>query len=159
MFRSPGTCERTFQIFGGGLLESLVPVRGGRDNVVKLSGFVSAPRERRTTRDSQYFFVNGRFVRDKTITAGLREGFRSVLPHGVYPVALLFLDIPLDEIDVNVHPAKTEIRFRRTEAVKDTIAEAIRNSLSSAGIVPETDPQAADPTTGLGMPLNRLQLP
>ncbi len=142
--------ERTFQIFGGGLLESLVPVRGGRDNVVKLSGFVSAPRERRTTRDAQYFFVNGRFVRDKTITAGLREGFRSVLPHGVYPVALLFLEIPLDEVDVNVHPAKTEIRFRRTEAVKDTIAEAIRNSLSSAGIVLETDPQAADPTTGLG---------
>ncbi|MEP6848713.1 MAG: DNA mismatch repair endonuclease MutL, partial [Acidobacteriota bacterium] len=134
--------ERGFQLFGSGLLDSLLPVSGGRDYVAKIYGYVSAPRERRTTRDSQYFFVNNRFVRDKTISGGLLEGFRSVLPHGVYPVAFLFLDIPLDEIDVNVHPAKTEIRFRRGEAVKDVIAEAIRNALARAGIVPETVQEA-----------------
>ena len=100
-----------------------------------VTGYVSAPRERRTNRDSQYFFVNRRFVRDKTIAGGLLEGYRSVLPHGVYPVAFLFVDVPLEEIDVNVHPAKTEIRFRRSEAVKDAIAEGIRNALASAGIV------------------------
>src|SRR5439155_16830543 len=98
---------------------------------------VSAPRERRTTRDAQYFFVNRRFVRDKTIAGGLLEGYRSILPHGVYPVAFLFLESPLEEIDVNVHPAKTEIRFRRTKAVKDVIAEAVRGALASAGIVGE----------------------
>jgi DNA mismatch repair protein MutL len=127
--------ERAFQIFGAGLIESLLPVAGGREFIAKISGFVSAPRERRTTRDAQYFFVNQRFVRDKVIAGGLLEGFRSVLPHGVYPVAFLFLDIPLEEIDVNVHPAKTEVRFRRSEAVKETIAEAIRASLAKAGIV------------------------
>lgn len=126
--------ERSFQIFGSGLIESLLPVSGGRDHVARVSGFISAPRERRTNRDSQYFFVNQRFVKDKTIAGGLLEGYRSVLPHGVYPVAFLFLDVPPDEIDVNVHPAKTEIRFRRNEAVKDVIAEAIRNALASAGI-------------------------
>ncbi|HVF46439.1 MAG TPA: DNA mismatch repair endonuclease MutL, partial [Pyrinomonadaceae bacterium] len=126
--------ERAFQLFGVGLLESLLPVDGGREYVARVSGFVSAPRERRTTRDAQYFFVNKRFVRDKTIAGGLLEGFRSVLPHGVYPVAFLFLDIPLEEIDVNVHPAKTEIRFRRGEAVKDVIAEAIRSALVKAGV-------------------------
>jgi len=126
--------ERAFQIFGGGMLESLLPVDGGRDYVAKITGFVSAPRERRTTRDGQYFFVNKRFVRDKTIAGGLLEGYRSVLPHGVYPVAFLFLDIPLEEIDVNVHPAKTEIRFRRGEAVRDVIAEAVRTTLARAGI-------------------------
>jgi DNA mismatch repair protein MutL len=126
--------ERAFQIFGGGLLESLLPVSGGRDYVARVSGFISAPRERRTTRDGQYFFVNKRFVRDKTISGGLVEGYRSVLPHGVYPVAFLFLDIPLEEIDVNVHPAKTEVRFRRGEAVKDVIAEAVRTALAQAGI-------------------------
>lgn len=126
--------ERAFQIFGGGLLDSLLPVGGGREYVANVGGFISAPRERRTTRDSQYFFVNGRFVRDKTIAAGLAEGYRSVLPHGVYPVAFLFLDLPLEEIDVNVHPAKTEVRFRRGEAVKDVIAEAVKQALSSAGI-------------------------
>ncbi|MEP6900316.1 MAG: DNA mismatch repair endonuclease MutL [Actinomycetota bacterium] len=127
--------ERAFQIFGTNLIESLLPVSGGREFIARISGFVSAPRERRTTRDAQYFFVNQRFVKDKTIAGGLLEGFRSVLPHGVYPVAFLFLDIPLEEIDVNVHPAKTEVRFRRSEAVKETIAEAIREALAKAGIV------------------------
>ncbi len=127
--------ERAFQIFGGSVIESLLPVSGGREFVAKVSGFVSAPRERRTNRDGQYFFVNQRFVRDKTIAGGLLEGFRSVLPHGVYPVAFLFIDVPLEEVDVNVHPAKTEVRFRRNEAVKDVIAEAIRESLAKAGIV------------------------
>ncbi len=129
--------ERAFQIFGGQLIESLLEVNGGREYIAKITGYVSAPRERRTTRDSQYFFVNGRFVRDKLISKGLQEGFRSVLPHGVYPVAFLFLDVPLEEIDVNVHPAKTEVRFRRAEAVKDVIAEAIRKTLEGANIFSE----------------------
>ena len=129
--------ERAFQLFGSGLLDSLLPVAGGHENFVTVSGFVSAPRERRTNRDAQYFFVNRRFVRDKTIAGGLLEGYRSVLPHGVYPVAFLFLDIPLEEIDVNVHPAKTEIRFRRTEAVKEVIAEVVRAALAKAGLLSE----------------------
>src|SRR6185369_634370 len=72
-------------------------------------------------------------------------GYRSILPHGVYPVAFLFLEIPVEEIDVNVHPAKTEIRFRRTEAVKDVIAEAVRGALASAGIVAETTVRGSEP--------------
>ncbi|HEV7699794.1 MAG TPA: DNA mismatch repair endonuclease MutL [Pyrinomonadaceae bacterium] len=133
--------ERAFQAFGGGLIESLLPVDAGREYVARVSGFISAPRERRRTRDSQYFFVNKRFVRDKTIARGLLEGYRAVLPHGVYPVAFLFLDIPLEEIDVNVHPAKTEVRFRRGEAVKDVIAEAVRSALAKAGIIGENEPE------------------
>ncbi len=136
--------ERAFQIFGGAMIESLIPVSGGRDFLAKVTGFVSAPRERRTTRDSQYFFVNNRYVRDKVIADGLREGFRSVLPHGVYPVAFLFLDVPIEEIDVNVHPAKTEVRFRRQEAIKDVIAEAVRESLARAGIVEPRPDDAAE---------------
>ncbi len=144
--------ERAFQIFGAGLLDSLLPVSGGRDYVARVSGFVSAPRERRTTKDSQYFFVNKRFVRDKTITGGLLEGFRSVLPHGVYPVAFLFIDIPHDEVDVNVHPAKTEVRFRRGEAVKDVVAEAVREALARAGIAPEALDRPVEPKVPL--PIN-----
>lgn len=130
--------ERAFQIFGSNLIESLLPVFGGREFIAQIRGFVSAPRERRTTRDAQYFFINGRYVKDKIISGGLLEGYRSVLPHGVYPVAFLFLDIPLEEVDVNVHPAKTEVRFRRSEAVKEVIAEAVRNALRNAGIVNES---------------------
>jgi len=133
--------ERAFQIFGAGLLDSLLPVVGGREYVAKVFGYVSAPRERRTSKDSQYFFVNKRFVRDKIITGGLLEGFRSVLPHGVYPVAFLFIDIPHEEVDVNVHPAKTEVRFRRGEAVKDVVADAVHEALANAGIVSEGVPE------------------
>lgn len=129
--------ERAFQIFGGDVLESFLNVEGGNEFVAKVSGYVSAPRERRTTRDAQYFFINGRFVRDKVLSRAVSEGFRSVLPHGVYPVAVLFLDVPLEEVDVNVHPQKTEVRFRRTEAVKEMVAEAIRQSLAAGGFVRE----------------------
>ncbi len=139
--------ERAFQIFGTNIIDSLLPVSGGREFIANISGFISAPRERRTTRDSQYFFINGRFVRDKIISRGLLEGFRSVLPHGVYPVAFLFLEIPIEEIDVNVHPAKTEVRFRRQEAVKDVIAEAIRGALMRAGITAPEPPSGNERVT------------
>ncbi len=145
--------ERAFQVFGANLIESLLRVEGGREFIAKISGYVSAPRERRTTRDGQFFFINGRFVRDKIIAGGLLEGFRSVLPHGVYPVAFLFLEIPTEEIDVNVHPAKTEVRFRRSEAVKDVIAEAIRGALAKAGIFREVLSEPPAPTSGLASEL------
>ena len=131
--------ERAYQLFGSKMIESLLLVKGGREFIANVSGFISAPRERRTTRDSQYFFINGRFVKDKLIGDGLLEGFRSVLPHGVYPVAFLFLEIPLEEVDVNVHPAKTEVRFRRAQAIKDVIAEAVKDTLRNAGVAGRTD--------------------
>src|SRR5205814_4099232 len=79
--------------------------------------------------------VNGRSVRDRLIGRALSERYRSILPHGVYPVALVFIDVPLEEVDVNVHPAKTEVRFRRAAAVADAVREAVRAGLASAGYV------------------------
>src|SRR6185503_17125126 len=104
------------------------------------SGFVSAPRDRRTSRDSQYLFVNRRFVRDRMIGRALSEAYRSILPHGVYPAALLFIETPLEEVDVNVHPAKTEVRFRRQAAVADAVRESVRAALASASYVPPQEP-------------------
>jgi DNA mismatch repair protein MutL len=127
--------ERAYQIFGAEFLENLLEVSGGHPKVAQVSGFVSAPRDRRTSRDSQYLFVNGRFVRDRLIGRALSEGYRSILPHGVYPAALLFIETPLEEVDVNVHPAKTEVRFRRAAAVADAVREAVRSALASAGYV------------------------
>lgn len=125
--------ERAYQIFGPEFLENLLEVDGGHHQVARVRGYVSAPRERRTSRDAQYLFVNGRFVRDRLLGRALSDGYRSVLPHGVYPAALLFLEIPLEEVDVNVHPAKTEVRFRRAAAVADAVREAVRGALASAG--------------------------
>lgn len=128
--------ERAYQVFGNEFLENLLEVNGGDPSVARVTGFVSAPRDRRTSRDSQYLFVNRRFVRDRTIGRSLSEGYRSILPHGVYPAALLFIETPLEEVDVNVHPAKTEVRFRRQAAVADAVREAVKNALSSGGYAP-----------------------
>ena len=127
--------ERAYQIFGAEFLDSLLEISGGHEQVARIRGYVSAPRERRTSRDAQYLFVNGRFVRDRLISRALSEGYRSVLPHGVYPAALLFLEAPLEEVDVNVHPAKTEVRFRRAAAVADIVREAVRAALTAGGYV------------------------
>ena len=128
--------ERAYQIFGAEFLENLLEVNLGDAQVARVSGYVSAPRDRRTSRDSQYLFVNGRFVRDRMIGRALSEGYRSILPYGVYPAALLFIETPLEEVDVNVHPAKTEVRFRRQAAVADAVREAVRVALASASYVP-----------------------
>lgn len=125
--------ERAYQIFGAEFLDNLLEVAGGHPHVAQVKGFVSAPRDRRTSRDAQYLFVNGRFVRDRLIGRALSEGYRAILPHGVYPAALLFIDTPLEEVDVNVHPAKTEVRFRRSAAVADAVREAVRGALANAG--------------------------
>ena len=127
--------ERAYQVFGAEFLDNLLEVGGGHEEIAHVSGFVSAPRDRRTSRDAQYLFVNGRFVRDRLVARALSEGYRAVLPHGVYPAALLFIEIPLEEVDVNVHPAKTEVRFRRAAAVADAVREAVRAALASGGYV------------------------
>jgi DNA mismatch repair protein MutL len=137
--------ERAYQVFGAQFLDGLLEVNNAVSEptetsfslpqIARVRGFVSAPRERRTSRDAQFLFVNGRFVRDRLIGRALSEGYRSILPHGVYPVALLFIDVPLEEVDVKVQPAKTEVRFRRAAAVADAVREAVRAGLASAGYV------------------------
>ncbi len=139
--------ERAYQVFGAQFLDGLLEVdnrtadaaRAFPSQIARVQGFVSAPRERRTSRDAQFLFVNGRFVRDRLIGRALSEGYRSILPHGVYPAALLFIEVPLEEVDVNVHPAKTEVRFRRAAAVADAVREAVRAGLASAGYAPTTE--------------------
>ena len=138
--------ERAYQIFGEEFLKNLLEVDGGDAQFARVSGFVSAPRDRRTSRDAQYLFVNRRFVRDRMIGRALTEAYRSILPHGVYPAALLFIETPLEEVDVNVHPAKTEVRFRRQAAVADVVRESVRSALASASYVPPPEqPRAPEP--------------
>jgi DNA mismatch repair protein MutL len=145
--------ERAYQVFGAQFLDGLLEIenqsgdaaRAFPSQIARIQGFVSAPRERRTSRDAQFLFVNGRFVRDRLIGRALSEGYRSILPHGVYPAALLFIEVPLEEVDVNVHPAKTEVRFRRAAAVADAVREAVRGGLASAGYAPAHEIRDAAP--------------
>jgi DNA mismatch repair protein MutL len=127
--------ERAYQIFGAEFIENLLELGGGPAGVARVRGYVSAPRERRTSRDAQFLFVNGRYVRDRLVARALGEGYRSVLPQGTYPAALLFLEAPPEEVDVNVHPAKTEVRFRRVSAVADAVRDAVRAALARGGFL------------------------
>jgi DNA mismatch repair protein MutL len=123
--------ERAYQVLGGPLLDKLVEVNG-EANGLKVLGFVSNPQEQRSSRDAQYLFINRRFVRDQLIGRALSEAYRSMMPSGTYPAAVLFIEALPTEVDVNVHPAKTEVRFLHEGAVlafvRDAVAEALRST-------------------------------
>src|SRR5215475_5220192 len=123
--------ERAYQIFGGEFIGDLIEVMA-ESGEMRARGFVSSPSATRTNRDSQYFFINGRYVRDKIIGKALSEAYRAMIPSGVYPSAMLFVELPPHEVDVNVHPAKTEVRFMRGTIIHDLIRDAVRAAIGSA---------------------------
>ena len=95
-------------------------------------GFTSRPEVQRPNRNGIYIFVNRRLVRDRLILHAIHEAYRNILPSNVFPATLLFLEMPYDEVDVNVHPAKIEVRFRRSQFVHDFTRDSIRQALMSA---------------------------
>ena len=144
--------ERIFQIFGRDVLDQLLPVaaetnfeRAGipppppwkrepdweppAPGALRLHGFASRPELQKLNRNSIYVFVNRRLIRDRLILHALTEAYRNILPPTSFPVVLLFLEMPPEEVDVNVHPAKTEVRFRQQAFVHDFVRDAVRNAL------------------------------
>jgi len=100
---------------------------------VRLSGFAGLPTYHRGTREHQHLFVNGRPVKDKLIVGAVRAAYQDLLARDRHPVAALFLDLPPGEVDVNVHPAKTEVRFRDAALVRGLIVGALSHALAGAG--------------------------
>jgi DNA mismatch repair protein MutL len=150
--------ERAYQILGGALLNKLLAVKA-ESNGLRIEGFVSNPQEQRSSRDQQYLFVNRRFVRDQLIGRAVSEAYRSMMPSGTYPAVVLFIDVPPTEVDVNVHPAKTEVRFLHESAlvafVRDAVAEAIRATEPTTRIAinrPSAAAPAADRNDAPGAP-------
>ena len=99
---------------------------------LRISGFVSKPELQKLNRNSVYVFVNHRLVRDRLVLHALTEAYRNIIPPSSYPVVLLFLEMPPQEVDVNVHPAKTEVRFRQPSFVHDFIRDTVRTTLMTA---------------------------
>ena len=140
--------ERVYQLFGRQALEEMIeiapasgPIRaaitepdldGQRAGELTVRGFISRPEVQRANRNGIYIFVNRRLVRDRLLLHAIHEAYRNILPQDVFPVALLFLDLPCEEVDVNVHPAKIEVRFRHSQCVHDFARDAIRLALSKA---------------------------
>jgi DNA mismatch repair protein MutL len=147
--------ERLFQMFGRETFEHLIPVAAEMDfahaglpepppwkrgedyeppeaGFVRLTGFVSKPELQKLNRNSVYVFANGRLIRDRVILHALTEAYRNIIPPTSFPVVLLFLEMPAAEIDVNVHPAKTEVRFRQGSFVHDFVRDGVRTALMKA---------------------------
>ena len=103
----------------------------------RVHGFVSKPEIQKLNRNSIYVFVNGRLIRDRLIQHAIIEAYRNILPPTVFPVVLLFLDLPSGEVDVNVHPSKTEVRFRQQSVMHDFVRESVRAALMKARPVPQ----------------------
>jgi DNA mismatch repair protein MutL len=103
----------------------------------RVHGFVSKPEIQKLNRNSIYVFVNGRLIRDRLIQHAIIEAYRNVLPPTVFPVVLLFLDLPAAEVDVNVHPSKTEVRFRQQSVMHDFVRDSVRAALMKARPVPQ----------------------
>ena len=99
---------------------------------LRITGFVSKPELQKLNRNSIYVFVNHRLVRDRVVLHALTEAYRNIIPPTSFPVVLLFLEMPPEEVDVNVHPAKTEVRFRQSAFVHDFIRDTVRTTLMTA---------------------------
>jgi DNA mismatch repair protein MutL len=147
--------ERIYQIFGKDTLAQLLPVASETqlDRVglpepppwkrdpdeparvpgkLRLSGFYSKPELQKLNRNSIYIFVNKRLIRDRLLLHAISEAYRNIIPPTSYPVVLLFLEMPPEEVDVNVHPAKTEVRFRQQSLIHDFVRDSLRNALIAA---------------------------
>jgi DNA mismatch repair protein MutL len=141
--------DRVYQLFGRQVLEELVEIpaisvgfraaiteaemeAGEEAGALTVTGFTSRPEIQRPNRNGIFVFVNRRLVRDRLILHAIHEAYRNILPPTVFPATLLFLEMPYDQVDVNVHPAKIEVRFRRPQFVHDRTRDAIRQALMSA---------------------------
>jgi len=161
-----GYSERVYQVFGREVLERMIPIaaelplervglpqpppwrreREGEDGQdhrsidpgrLRVHGFVSKPEIQKLNRNSIYTFVNARLIRDRLIQHALTEAYRNILPATVFPVVLLFLEMPNTEVDVNVHPSKTEVRFRQQTVLHDFLRDSVRAALMRVRPVPQ----------------------
>src|SRR5208282_5264387 len=162
-----GYSERVYQVFGKETLDQLIAVAAVQSlervglpqpppwrrkekeeehedasqpadpGEMRLHGFVSKPEIQKLNRNSIFIFVNGRLIRDRLVQHALTEAYRNIIPPTVFPVVLLFLELPPGEVDVNVHPSKTEVRFRQQSAMHDFVRDSVRAALMKARPVPQ----------------------
>ena len=162
-----GHSERVYQVFGTETLDQLIPLAAGQalertglpqpppwrrkqededegegarakdPGEIRIHGFISKPEIQKLNRNSIFVFVNRRLIRDRLLQHALSEAYRNIIPPTVYPVVLLFLELPAAEVDVNVHPSKTEVRFRQQNAIHDFVRDSVRGALMKARPAPQ----------------------
>ncbi len=121
--------NRVAALLGEEFGQAAVPVSRNAANL-SLQGLAALPAYSRASRDAQYFFVNGRFVRDKVASHALRQAYQDILHHQRHPAFVLFLELPPEQVDVNVHPAKSEVRFRESQGIHQFIFHTLQQALA-----------------------------
>ena len=145
-----GLMDRIGLFFGPDVSAKLYPVeaRAGHAN---LSGYIADPSCDRGNARMQYLFINGRWIRDRSLGHAVQEAYRGLLMTGRYAVAFLFLDLPPDQVDVNVHPTKAEVRFRNAQALHHLVYTTVKARLRQANLVPRLQiPSTVEPTASMG---------
>jgi DNA mismatch repair protein MutL len=138
----PGLRERVFQVFGKDAVDRLSDVAYAEGGC-RIDGLASKPPSGRPDRTRQHFFVNGRPVHDRLLQAALQQAYRGLLERDARPEAYLFLTVPFEDVDVNVHPAKSEVRFRDSQRVFGLVARGLEAALRGGPRVKEIAPLAA----------------
>lgn len=161
-FNTATPAARVRQVLGEAFESNTVAVDAAA-GALRVSGWVIRPGAATASRDSQHVFVNGRYVRDKLIVHALKEAYRDVLHHQLNPAYCLFISLPPDGVDVNVHPAKTEIRFRDSRGVHQFLFHAVERLLAApaagdAGAVPSAPDAPVSPFTAY-LPTRQTQMP
>ena len=121
-----------YAVLGREFSRDLVEV-DNREGVYRVWGLITQPRSCRASRSMQYFYINGRYVRNRTMMAGMEMAFKGTMMQGKFPGGILLLEMPADLVDVNVHPAKTEVRFARENDIFDLVYHAVKLALSQPG--------------------------
>jgi DNA mismatch repair protein MutL len=125
--------KRVAALLGAEFGNAAVPVSRSAANLT-LHGLAALPAYSRGSRDAQYFFVNGRFVRDKVASHALRQAYQDILHHQRHPAFVLFLELPAEQVDVNVHPAKSEVRFREGQGIHQFIFHTLQQALAAPAL-------------------------
>ena len=121
-----------YAILGREFSRDLIEV-DNREGVYRVSGLITQPRSCRASRSMQYFYINGRYVRNRTMMAGMEMAYKGTMMQGKFPGGILLLEMPTDLVDVNVHPAKTEVRFARENDIFDLVYHAVKLALAQPG--------------------------
>ncbi len=144
--------DRIALFFGADVSNQLYAVES-HQGPARLTGYIADPACERGTARMQYLFVNGRWIRDRSLGHAIQEAYRGLLMTGRYAVAFLFLDLPPDQVDVNVHPTKSEVRFRDSQALHHLVFSTIRQRLRAENLTARLQPPSTiRPTESLGTP-------